>query len=84
MNFATGWGFGSIVGLAQSGKVDLEAAQVMGNRINGKATVAVAPNADVDYTLGFYGPNAEEVAGAVWTNDPALEGASEIGFGGKR
>jgi len=84
MNFASGWGFGSIVGLAQSGQVDLNAAQVMGNMIAGKATVAVAPGADVDYYLNFYGPNAEEIAGVVRTVDPNLEGASEIGFGGKR
>jgi len=89
MNFGNRRGSGEITGLTESGKVDLLPASIINsfsnNFIFGLAQTEKAPNVAVPYQLGFYGPNAEEIVGGVFiADDPALKGASDISFAGKR
>jgi len=84
VNFGTREGWGTITGLTEPGTVNLLSARIVNGRISGEAKFANAQNADVDYELGFFGPNAEEIAGGVFVDDDDFDDMNDIGFGGAR
>lgn len=92
VNFATRMGKGEITGINESGKItlhegliksdthtneDLDDSTISGMGISSTATSEKRGRGK--YTLGFFGPNAEEIAGVVEQNGDGL-----VGFGGKR
>ncbi|MGG4603766.1 factor H binding protein domain-containing protein [Paenalcaligenes sp. Me131] len=94
VDFGSREGSGQISGLTETGNIDLLKASIanlnqemiQGMGIVGKATFEKDPTADISYELGFFGPNAEEIAGRVnYVRDgDNVHNISEVGFGGKR
>ena len=94
VDFAARTGSGQITGLLETGTINLQTAGiadlnlefVKGMGIAGKADFANDPGKDINYQLGFFGPNAEEIAGKTSYQFDAdnTAGISEVGFGGKR
>lgn len=92
VDFATRMGKGEITGINESGKitlhegsigraahtnVDLDNSTISGMGISSTATSE--KHGSGTYSLGFFGPNAEEIAGVV-----EQDGYGVVGFGGKR
>ncbi len=73
VDFAKRSGAGSITGLGDA--ITLDKADIKGNTITGTARQAFTGS----YELGFFGKNAEEVAGKV-----VVDGRDTVGFGGTR
>ena len=90
VDFAARTGSGSISGITEAGTITLKEGSIANithnnpdnTRISGfgiEATAESALQGNGTYKLGFFGPNAEEIAGAV-----TQHGESVVGFGGKR
>ncbi len=80
VNFDTKTGQGEITGLAAHGKVDLNSASISGGTITGTANAAILGGGS--YELGFFGPNAEEIAGKATGFGGTTD--NDIGFAGKK
>ncbi|ABY70292.1 colicin import membrane protein [Actinobacillus pleuropneumoniae serovar 3 str. JL03] len=74
VNFADKTGSGSITGLGND--ITLEQGSIKGTGISATATQSYKSG---EYSLGFYGKNAEEVSGKV-----SFDGKDVVGFGGTR
>ncbi|MDH2925557.1 hypothetical protein A4A71_09640 [Nicoletella semolina] len=74
VNFADKTGSGSITGLGND--ITLERGTISGTGISANATQSYKWG---EYSLGFYGKNAEEVSGKV-----SFDGKDVVGFGGTR
>lgn len=90
MDFVNRSGSGSIDGLASLGKVSLKKG-FLGDSphgmIMGDATIEKRPELSGHYAAGFFGPNAEEMAGGVSLsreNNGSYSYEGDIGFAGKR
>lgn len=94
VNFETRTGKGEITGINQSGKITLDEGSISHRHvphtnedldkstISGMSISSTAKSEKMgsgNYTLGFFGPNAEEIAGVVKQNNDGV-----VGFGGKR
>lgn len=94
VNFNTRKGSGSITGIAEAGKITLQEGTISNvshtnpdnTTISGYGIESTAISEkkvngsnNGNYKLGFFGPNAEEVAGAVSQNGNGL-----VGFGGTK
>ena len=75
-------GSGDIQGLTEFGAIKLQEAELTKVNLNGKSVTGVngtaQANAAGTYTLGLFGPKADEIAGKAMVNQ------KEIGFGGTR
>jgi len=88
VNFGSREGQGSITGLASTGTIDLQAAQ-LDNRgvIRGDAHFAdvLASAQQGKYELSFFGPDAEEIAGFIYDRTSTnFLGENHIIFAGQR
>jgi len=98
MNFGTRKGLGSITGFTRTGSIDLLTSNlfVNGSKINGtqvdiliggsaRFQKSSASDPDAKYTLSFFGPNAEELAGQLeGSSGQSFLGKNKIIFAGKR
>lgn len=90
VDFDTRQGSGSILGLGQYGKVDLEKGSIAGLKaggaIQGKVGIeGIAKNGNStsgSYKLGFFGPKGEEIAGQAQLKINNQD--VNIGFGGRK
>ncbi|WP_294033140.1 factor H binding protein domain-containing protein [uncultured Moraxella sp.] len=95
VNFDNRRGEGRITGIADTGTIELNRGYIGDVKLGAKTMRGIESSAYAggysgNYQLGFFGPNAEEVAGRVtlsgsqagiYTNG---KGQAEIGFGGQR
>lgn len=90
VNFDTRKGSGSITGITEAGKITLQEGTISNlshtnpdnTTISGfgiQSTATSEKKGNGEYKLGFFGPNAEEVAGTVNQNNNGL-----VGFGGTK
>lgn len=89
VDFNSGKGSGSVTGIEETGKITLKEADIknvvqlntLGDRAVGKGiegSVQTEKKGHGDYTLTFFGPNAEEIGGMIYHS------GGEIGIGGSR
>ncbi|XDZ51491.1 factor H binding protein domain-containing protein [Neisseriaceae bacterium CLB008] len=89
VDFDARTGSGAISGLNTYGQITLAKGHInkamnqdmVGMGIMGQMSASKQPNGGGFYELGFFGPNAEEIAGAAYYGDIVN---TEIGFAGKR
>ena len=95
VNFDQSVGSGVITGLADTGKITLNEGRISNQSIGGINQVGVTATSISEklgsgkYQLGFFGPNAEEIAGVVHHDQFIDKGATlpddyDVGFAGQR
>ena len=95
VNFDNRRGEGRITGIADTGTIELNRGYISDIKLGVKTMRGIESSAYAggysgNYQLGFFGPNAEEVAGRVTLNGSQAgihtngKGQAEIGFGGQR
>lgn len=95
VNFDNRRGEGRITGIADTGTIELNRGYISDIKLGVKTMRGIESSAYAGgysgkYQLGFFGPNAEEVAGRVTLNGSQAgihtngKGQAEIGFGGQR
>ncbi len=83
-------GAGSITGLKETGRIELKSAPIrtdidQNRNLRGISGQASAENfAHGDYSLGFFGPGAKEIAGFANLGSSEDLTEAEVGFAGKR
>lgn len=95
VNFDNRRGEGRITGIADTGTIELNRGYISDIKLGVKTMRGIESSAYAGgysgkYQLGFFGPNAEEVAGRVTLNGSQAgtytngKGQAEVGFGGQR